>query len=297
MTCLECGAKINLSLRVGNLQENGLHEIRSVFLPLKHPSDKILVEQTSGNRLELVCNWANLGNEDNLLHKTWKIFSQRTGLRPGLKVYLRKNIPAGAGLGGGSANAGIFLKYLNSLTGKPLPDVDLLEIALKIGSDVPFFLDSSPAQVEASGEKITKLNFRNSFYLVFVWPEISVSTASIFHQLDMMRLQNRKDTPEKNLTKIKRNTTSFSSEGYGMDHCKFDKIHNDLEIPAFEMYPALRELKNAFIRLKANFAGMSGSGSTIFGIFADITTAKKAVQAMLSQYRHVYFAKWPPAGV
>lgn len=298
MICLECGIKINLSLYAGAVRQNGLHEICSVFLPLKYPADKIFIEKISKNSFELDCNWQDLRGEHNLLYKTWKIFCQNTGYMQGFKIYLQKNIPVGSGMGGGSSNAGAFLKYLNSLLDKPLAEKELLRLALNIGSDVPFFLDPVPALVKESGEKISKIQFPdNPLYFVLVWPEIPVSTASVFQELDRIRLKNKAVAPEKNLTKINRDNTNFSSERHEKNKNEYYTIHNDLEIPAFAMYPALVRLKDIFIRLKANFAGMSGSGSTIFGGFVNINMARMAVSELLSQYRHVYFAKWPSAGV
>lgn len=293
---MACSCKINLFLEVGQKNANGLHELRSLFLPVNKPADILEIEPGKPQQLEIDCNDARLRGENNLLYRAWKIFGEITDFQPGLHLNLEKRIPVGAGLGGGSSDAAAFLGWLNSRCPEPMDSAALTRLALRIGSDVPFFLQKRAAMVSGTGEKVQPVQLNEQgLALLLAWPGIHVSTGWAFATLDDMRAHKNGNT-EKNLTKRNGQTKKFSFTD--ASHRKeFFSIANDLEKPVFEALPLLKNLKDRLVGLGAVAAGMSGSGSAIFGIFEDFRLAQNAERELSGEYRHVHLAQWPSAGV
>ena len=232
MTSLVCGAKINLSLHIGKKLSDGLHELQSIFLPLPHPADRLFIELADGSGTTLKSNQPELENPSNLLLRAYRLFGQESGCWPGIRLFLQKGIPQGAGLGGGSSDAGAFLNWLNSMAPVPLTKENLLKIALLAGSDVTFFLSPEPALVEGRGERMSPIRFHGSpCYIVLVWPGIHVSTKAIFDALDAGR-QN--GSAEKGLTKPHEQTTRITFTRAASTKVESVEMRNDLEAPAFQ---------------------------------------------------------------
>lgn len=295
MIRIVCGCKINLFLEVGKKRANGLHELRSLFIPLTDPADILEIEHGEDRQLEIVSSNFDLCGPSNLLHRAWRLYAETTGFLPGLRISLVKHIPIGAGLGGGSSDAAALLDWLNSECPAPLESGSLESLALKIGSDVPFFLQNRAAIVSGTGEKVQPVRLaQDPLTIILVCPEINVSTAWAFSALDAIRHEKDGNT-EKNLTKQNGRTKKFSFTD-ALNREKYFNIANDLEGPVFEEFPQLKNLKDRLSDLGAVAAGMSGSGSAIFGIFEDFRLAQNAA-CKLDDYRHVHIAQWPSAGV
>jgi len=255
--CIEAPAKLNLNLYVTGLNDNGLHLLKShvCFLEL---SDQIYIKyhykdefhQTSKNNLLLV------DSKNNLLLRTINAFRLYTKWTQNFKVVLEKKIPIGAGLGGGSADAAatlILLSYLynnNKNIKKKITSNSLFKIALSLGSDVPSCLKSRDLLLEGYGEKLTKSSIPKGYYFLLINPNFNLSTKLVFNQYK----QNIKDKCQ--------NTNNYFEA---------IPIYNSLLSSAIMLAPSisfiLSSLKNA---TNITTYGMTGSGSTCFGIFKNL---------------------------
>lgn len=280
MIRLAPSAKINLGLKITGIRTGGYHELRSLFFPILELRDIMEIEESNKEGLELECKEIT---GSNILKKTYDLYGRETDFAPRLKIKLKKIIPIGAGLGGGSSDAATLLTYLNNISPNPLYEEELGALALRIGADVPFFLINKPALVTGIGEKIAILKGKKDpINLVLVWPEIHVSTSWAFQAYD--KLYPSYSIKEKDLTK---------SGMTDKQSCLLGKqdlldIQNDLELPLFKRYPILAELKKEFLARGALASGMSGSGSSMFGIFASQSKAREAARYFRETYKHTY---------
>ncbi len=242
-------AKLNLFLFVKGKRADGYHEIDSLFHSISL-ADKLILEKSSG--VELCCSLGELNNSQNLAYRAGIAFKKRTGIS-GVKIYLEKKIPVGAGLGGGSADAAAVIWGLNQLYGEPLSKEEMLSLAASLGSDVPFFLYGGACRVKGRGEKIEPLSpLKGWSAFLFVFP-FSLSTARVYASYEA----NKENLPQ-DLNEV----ISRLRKG---DRFQL-KLYNSLEKVAFKFFPQIREVKEA--ALKLNFpAAMSGSGPTVFALF------------------------------
>lgn len=286
-------AKINFGLKITGRLSNGYHEIASLFYPLPELFDVLEIETGAENGLEIDLSGAAIDGE-NILRKTYRIFTGEYHFFPPLHISLRKRIPIGAGLGGGSSDAACLLRVLASMTPQPVPERDLLELGARIGADVPFFLIGKPAFVTGIGEKIQPLpRWLPESTLVLVWPGISISTAWAFQAYDATRDGLAKNGQKANhseniLTKVDVEATHFFPEGACALTDMASLLQNDLEDPVFESYPLLAELGKNLRALGACVSGMSGSGSSMYGIFNDQKAASEAEHIFKKKYNNVY---------
>lgn len=265
MSVRRAGCKINLGLRITGKRPDGYHELETLFYPLALPCDELRFYPQKGASLRLDCLNCQIAGE-NLVTRVWREFCAASGQSLGLRVELLKRIPAGAGLGGGSSDAAATLAWLNDFAGKPLSDKDLAGLAAKIGADVPFFLLNRPAMARGIGERLEPVAFQaRGRGLALVCPEIQSDTARAFKAWDLT-------TPESAAKKA----------------ISADNLHNDLERPVFARWPQLARLKADLLELGAEGAAMSGSGSSIYGIFAEHEAARAAAAILRRRWRRVY---------
>jgi len=260
-------AKINLSLRVIGRRADGYHELDSIFLPIDW-SDLVRVEVRpgSGPSVALRCNRADLADAaSNLASRAAAAFAREYALDAQIMVDLEKHLPSGAGLGGGSSDAGAVLRMMAAMHGVA-PDERLAKLALSLGADVPYFLDPRPARVRGIGEKIEPLAAMPRLYLVLAVPPIEVPTARIFRAL---------------------NPADWSGEIAPADlaailNGQFPRgaTANDLAAPAMALYPRIAELRALIEARGAIVAAMSGSGGSVFGIFSDREAARQAARTI-----------------
>lgn len=260
-------AKINIGLHIISKREDGYHNIETIFYPIKL-FDQLIFSKS--NKFEIVCSEPSIPvDEKNLIYKAKNILSDYVQQDFHIKVELKKTIPAFAGLGGGSSNAAITLIALNEIFDLKLNQRELLELSLKVGSDVPFFLLKSPAYAEGRGEILKPLpEFNLNYKILLIIPQIKISTAWAYSNF-------RQTTKQVELSVIK-NSSDF-------ENLK-DKITNDFEAIVFPFYPELSEIKNKLIELGASFALMSGSGSSIYGLFEQDFDLKQ-ISTHFKQYR------------
>lgn len=262
---LWAGSKVNLYLRILGRREDGLHELESVFLPLTRPRDRLILQAgLPGAGLFLTCSERELETPSNILYATYRVFGERTGMYPDLNLHLDKEIPSGAGLGGGSSDAAVFLLHLNSLLGpsRRLSFAELRHLAGRIGSDVPFFLTNQAALVTGAGESIEPIALDlGAVNLVLVCPGYRVSTAEAYAAWDRQNSrQGSARLQQKDLTgQAGRFTRNFRFSGF--------LCWNDFEQVVFCTYPALRSLKEALLKQGAAAVTLTGSGSALVAFF------------------------------
>lgn len=279
MIHLVSGCKINLGLRVFQSRPDGYHELETIFAPLAWPSDVITVEINDVGKFVLLADVPITG--ENLLAKTYRLFAEKSGFAPGITARLRKRVPIGAGLGGGSANAAVFALFLNSIAPAPLKENALAELCVAIGADAPFFLLNKTAKAAGKGEILRALPENDKkLWIALVCPPIFIETAKAFAALDAARAGEKKA-----LTNARRGNKNFSPSQAGASYWD---LSNDLEAPAFAAYPELAEIKTRLLELGAIGAAMSGSGSSIYGLFLEIEDARMAVATFREHYERVF---------
>lgn len=254
-------AKINLSLDVIKKREDGYHELKMIMQTISL-YDELDIEKNDIILLE--CNKKNIPvDKRNLVWKAAEEFFKYTKIKGGCKIYINKVIPDGAGLGGGSSDAATVLMVLNKIYETNLTKQELINIGVKIGADVPFFIIGGTCLAEGIGEKLTKIENKTNPYILVYKPDFSISTKWVYENL------NLKCKPQFNINEIIENLRdgdkSFSK-----------KIFNWLEEVSIHEYPEISNIKSTMKFLGADGTLMSGSGSSVFGIFFDEIKAKQA---------------------
>lgn len=258
-------AKINLGLFITDRLPNGYHAIESCLFPI--PWYDVL-EFVPSKQLQFALSGIAIpGNEkDNLVLKAYKLLRKDFSL-PDLSVHLHKIIPMGAGLGGGSADAAFMLKMLNHEFQLFLDDSILEEYAAQLGSDCPFFIQNKPAIARGTGTDLKTITFDlKGYWLVLIKPDVHISTQEAYAGVSPK-------PSEVDLEEL------ILSKDFGRWKAE---LVNDFEASIFLKYPSLGELKSKLYESGAVYAAMSGSGSTIFGIFEN--------EPNLSGF----FTKWTP---
>ena len=201
-------------------------------------------------------------DERNLAWRAADLYLQSSGIGAGIRIQLEKHIPSGAGLGGGSSDAGGVLIALNSLFQSAVPQHELEKLALRLGADVPFFLHAKPALATGIGEKLEFAAGAPNYPLLLIKPPVSVPTAWVYQSLGLT-----KDTAKIKLSK-------FSAHPWQIQDREL--IENDLESVTVARYPVIADLKQWLLGQGALAASMSGSGPTVFGIFSTRQAATAA---------------------
>lgn len=276
-TVLRSGCKINLFLDITGIRPDGRHDLFTLFWPLSEPHDCLRLSPRP-HGLAVRCNAFDVDPAHNTLTSAWTRFADATGFAPGLDIVLEKGVPSGAGLGGGSADAAALLLWLNARAPSPLAADALAAVAEKVGADVPFFLRNRPALGRGVGEILQDFPdaaLYRGLWLVLVRPPVAVSTAWAFQAFDRslgpcgLSAMAENSAPDLTKTAAKdKNTNSRMIE----PNC----IRNSLETVVFAEYPRIAEAKMVLLRNGAAAAGMSGSGSSVFGLFREERTARAA---------------------
>jgi 4-diphosphocytidyl-2-C-methyl-D-erythritol kinase len=246
-------AKINLGLRIVEKRNDGYHELETCFYPLPVFDALEIIRLPAGESFRFNSSGLNIAGElnDNLCVKAYAILKADFPQLPPVSVFLQKAIPSGAGLGGGSADASFTLKLLNQLAGLNLSVQQLLDYSLRLGSDCPFFIFNKPCYATGRGEILEPVSLDLSgFGFVVVNPGIHVPTGQAFSWL----------TPTRPANSLKQ-LIQLPVENWR------DVIINDFEKPVSERHPEIAEVINTLYKKGAVYAAMSGSGSTVFGLF------------------------------
>jgi len=246
-------AKINLSLRVLGRRSDGFHEIETFIAPISL-CDEIKIEQRSGKQeIAFRCDDPSVPKgEDNIVVRAANAFFEETKITSGVSIALKKTIPHGAGLGGGSSDAASTLLALNELFETNLPREALGRMAAMIGSDVPFFIFQSAAVCKGRGELVTPTRLREQLSVLLLKPGFGVPT-----QWAYSRWRDSREIP---------------GVSYGAQQFTQRSFVNDLERPVFEKFVFLAQLKMWLLKQpEVGAALMSGSGSTVFAVIRDNT--------------------------
>jgi len=253
-------AKINIGLRVLRKRVDGYHDIETIFHEVKL-FDEIEMEIYDEIEFESDSDEIPRGFE-NLCLKAVRIFFESFGIHSGVRIYLKKRIPVGAGLGGGSSNSATVLKGLNILFNVGADDDHLCELGSLIGSDVPFFIKGGTAYATGRGEIIEPIDVKVPYKIVIVYPGVKISTAWAYENL---KLKGHKG--EESLKKI-------FVENVKNPAALRELIGNDFEELVFSHYPVVEDVKRKLYKLGSVFSLMSGSGSAVFGFFEEIDEDK-----------------------
>jgi 4-diphosphocytidyl-2-C-methyl-D-erythritol kinase len=272
-------AKINLILKItGRDPKDGYHYLDSVFDPVSL-YDIIDIEKISGDAIEVVDHFKqlNIPAEKNLIHKAALLVKKQCGIKGGIKITFYKYIPSGAGLGGGSSNAATVIKGMNCIFKQGLTTGEMARLGFKLGSDVPFFIYSKASYVFGKGNKIRAFSDMDKYWYVICVPKgIRVATKEAYDWYD----------DEKNLTKAVPYIKLVDVRK--KDFSKL--LENDFESSVFKRYGKLKELKEDFLRHGGENAGLSGSGSAVYGLFKDRRGARECYKKIRRAWRGCFIS-------
>lgn len=280
--CCEAGfAKVNLALRILGRRPDGYHDIRTVFQSVELYDDvNVWLRMGGPPSVTLQCNLEGLNHEGNLAWRAADLLLQRLRLNAQVRIGLKKRIPVGSGLGGGSSDAGAVLRAISNLLVEPPSRDVLLDVAKALGSDVPYFLVGGTAVATGRGTDVTPVRDLHAAWTVLALPDIEVSTAWAYQTLSESRA---------GLTSSGARATISGSDwgspppSLGDLESLAEWMLNDFEGVVFRQYPALREIKRQILAGGARHALLSGSGSALFGVFDSLEAASRAAGALAAQ--------------
>jgi 4-diphosphocytidyl-2-C-methyl-D-erythritol kinase len=263
-------AKLNLILRIFNSRADGYHNLFSLFQRIDLWDGLTFEDHKGGIVIDSDSPHLPL-DRTNLIYRAAELLKKKSNKNNGLKINIQKNIPIGAGLGGGSSNAAVTLLEINRLWGLGYSVDDLAGLGMLLGSDVPFFCSRlSSAWVSGRGENIRPASLYSDLWFVLVYPGFQIQTRDAYSLWDRSQIGNKKE-----LT-INDNNITISSFETLNGRAFLDWLENDFEAVIFNEFPVLKEIKKHLIAHKAEKVMLSGSGSTLFGIFFDEKNARDA---------------------
>ena len=271
---LKAYAKINIGLNVVAKRQDGYHEIETIFQQIDL-HDNITISSRVDTKIVLASDSKNIPlDENNICFKTTKLLQEISGVSRGVTIAISKRIPIGAGLGGGSSDAAATLKGLLKQWELTYTENEITKIAKQIGADVPFFIKGGTAYATGIGDKLTQIKSPPKYFYVLVYPNIKISTKWAYKNINF------------NLTKTKKIIKLSEILHKKSDFFELKNFaQNDFEEVVFREYPELYELKEMLYQSGAFFACMSGSGSTIFGMFREYHEAEDAVGIFPKSYQ------------
>ncbi|MDP2469686.1 MAG: 4-(cytidine 5'-diphospho)-2-C-methyl-D-erythritol kinase [Candidatus Palauibacterales bacterium] len=270
-------AKLNVSLRVLAREDSGYHSVETILVRLEL-ADRLWIESTPtpGIRLQVTGEHEAPTDSDNLCWRAADLMRRAVGRADGVAMLLEKLVPAGAGLGGGSADAAAVLRGLNELWGRPLAHASLVRLAGELGSDVPFGLcDASMALAWERGRRMLPLQAPTPWHVAIVVPGFPIRAPDAYAWLDEDRAAGRAKGPEPA-------QLPFANEL--SDSAVLAQLaSNDLEGPVFRRHPELMGIRDSLLDLGAAVALLCGSGSCVAGLFSDETGVDRATRALVGR--------------
>lgn len=262
---LKSNAKINIGLNVVGRLDNGYHLLDMIMVPITL-SDNLLIKVSKKNgNLKITTNKKEIPvGSDNIVHKVSNEFYKETKIQPlQMEVYIEKNIPSKAGLGGGSSNGATFLKFLNEFYGNPLSEHKMIEIGKRVGADIPFFIKNKPTRVRGIGELLDEIENKLVSDILLIKPNFGISTEKAYKYVDKLTRKSLADIEliqkglENNQLEVVENS-----------------IKNNLEEALLIEEIKLIEFKNRLLELKDMKFFMSGSGSTYYSFISKVEFLK-----------------------
>jgi len=267
---LKSKAKINIGLHVLGKRQDGYHNIKTIFKEINFFD---LIEIKESKKFICDINIEGINQKDNFCTKAFELIKHRFPSIPSVYIKIHKKIPIKSGLGGGSSNGTAVLKGLNDLFNLSIDNEQMIYLASKISSDSPFFVNGGLQIGEKRGEVLTRINnHKSSEYILLVFPEIKIQTIDAFSQIKNHLLNDNMDINFSQLLK-KLETKDYSSRLF----------KNDFEMYVFKTHPEIGKIKFDLMDLGAIYASLSGTGSTVFGIFSSKEEAKHA-QSEISHF-------------
>ncbi|MBN2656448.1 MAG: 4-(cytidine 5'-diphospho)-2-C-methyl-D-erythritol kinase [Spirochaetales bacterium] len=255
---IDSPAKINLHLDVFGKREDGFHDLFSLFQMISL-YDRIIIDETVGEGGCSIDGPFDFPDDENIMFKAMSLFRNATGYKKSVHITIDKKIPQGGGLGGGSGNAASVLKAMELLSGIKLQERELMDLGAQLGSDVPFFLGTPAAAVRGRGEILEPIPARTDYRILLAVPDFSINTGQAFISLNRFRQNHKPEYP-------------LSPEEvlrlYGEGDISRWNFHNSFLNCLKKEHNVLEHIVNLFYYSNADFAGMSGSGSVLFGIFS-----------------------------
>ncbi len=249
---LHAHAKINLSLFITGIREDGYHLLDSVFVLISlHDIVKI---KKCDMGIVVKCSDDSLSGKKNIAYKAVQLIAKKYTQVKGVEIDIAKNIPHMAGLGGGSSNAAATLIGINKLYNLLMSNNELMEMALSLGADVPFFIGDGACRVRGVGEVIEPISIGKQIHFTLIKPKASLSTPMVFNEYDK-------------LCEVSKNDCSNLISNLVDGNIEKLQIHNDLQEPAIRMCPEILDEINYLKKAGALSAIMTGSGSCVFGVF------------------------------
>lgn len=262
-------AKINLGLDVLRKREDGYHEVRMIMQTI-HLFDSLIFKKLAEPEISIHTNLAFLpSNENNLVYKAAKLMQDTFEIKEGLDVELKKCIPVAAGMAGGSTDAAATMYAMNKMFDLGASREKLMELGVKIGADVPYCIMRGTALAEGIGEKLTSLPPMIKCPVLIAKPPVNVSTKFVYENLKLDDTTIHPDIDKMLLHMKNKDLHAYAKE-----------MGNVLESVTIPNYPIIDEIKTKMKNDGAVGAMMSGSGPTVFGLFDDDETAKKAYESM-----------------
>ena len=271
---VKANAKINLYLEVLGKRLDGYHDIETIMQEIDL-SDELEFNFVDDDKIKLAVEgkYAVSAGKDNLVYRACELIKTEFGVKKGVEIRLVKNIPFGAGLGGGSSDAAACIKILCKVWDIKIEQQKLCNLVSKLGADIPFFLFGGRCLAEGIGEKLTHLNNAEKYAVVLVYPGFEVSTKAVY----------------KNLTKIdKICSITQILDGFNV-RGKF-VLFNRLEDTAIQLAPEIKNIKKLLMDLGASQSLMSGSGSSVFGIFPSIEMANSVKEKLSKNSKYSVWA-------
>ena len=273
-------AKLNLTLDVVGKRPDGYHLLDTIFHSISLCDELAVMPGPKGIAIDCCPSVGGI----NIAQKAAELFFQAAGLTPGCYIRMRKGIPMEAGLGGGSADGAAVLRQLNELHGHPLSKDALRALALSLGADLPFALLGGHCRGTGVGENLIPLPLHAPLHFVLMKPQAGLSTAAIFEKLDINALQNRPDTQAAIDALAEGKLSAFAAAG-----------GNVLQPVAQNLCPDILRLCEDLLQAGALYAAMTGSGSTVFGLFAQAPCAQAAAGTLQNKAPFVQYACSAPS--
>ena len=264
-------AKINLGIEVLGKRDDGYHEIRTLYQSISlfdlltfHPCsrDRIILEGDDHS----LC-W----DESNLIHKAASLLKDRHAVKAGIEIQVKKRIPAGKGLGGGSSNAAMTLLALNKIWGIEVEKDALEDYGAQLGADVPFFFQGGLCLGEGKGDVLSPQKDVKPCFCLLVFPPVSISTASVYRSFRASLTSHNKGSK---IIKF-------------LDNLDLGFLENDLEETVFRSYPQIKAIKSLIQKQGSELTLMSGSGSAVYGLFHEKEKAVSAMKKLEAGYEAV----------
>ncbi len=277
---LRTPSKINIFLKIIGRLPNGYHELENIFLPLEDIYDVIKITFNSNKKIEITSNNSSIPlTKENLCYKAAELFSREAKVKPEWEIHIEKEIPIAAGMGGGSSDAAAVLHLLQNYYSNILSQNQLNKLALKLGADVPFFLNPIPSLGKGVGEKLEEIEIKSGLYIIIAAPNFPVSAAWAYKNY----------IPDNKKTNLN-NILDFLKTGKWNNLGK--TIHNDLAPALYKKFPILKIIKNDLTKSGALHVEITGSGPTLFGIADSKEKAENIVTEINRKYSNTIYCKY-----